>query len=444
MAKKIHIIGAGLAGSECAYQLLSRGFSVILHEMRPKYRTDAHHSGNFAELVCSNSFRSDEWQNNAVGLLHHELRLCGSLIMQAADAHSLPAGSALAVDRQLFSEFITKKLQNMPNLMINTDEISDIKQFGDDFVVIATGPLTSPKLSQAIQELTGMEHLAFFDAIAPIVHLESLDLSQGWLQSRWDKGEGKDYYNFAMNKIQYREFIAQLNNGEKTEFKEWEKNTPYFEGCLPIEVMAMRGVDTLRHGPMKPIGLNDPKEPERRPYAVMQLRMENKLGTLWNMVGFQTKLKHSEQLRIFRTIPGFEKAEFARLGGIHRNSFIKSPQLLSPNLALKTRPNIKFAGQITGVEGYVESTAIGLLAGYFIAKEIHQQETNYPSATTALGALLHHITMNADAKYFQPMNCNYGLFTPLAQAPAKHENKKIIMANRAVADLESWLKTQIK
>ncbi len=437
--RQVHIIGGGLAGCECAHQLVRRGIAVTIHEMRPVVQTPAHHTGLLAELVCSNSFRSDEYLNNAVGLLHHELRLMHSLIMESADNNKLPAGAALAVERNGFAQYITNYMQNHPLITIKNHEISDLNQFGsDDFVVIATGPLTSGNLSNAIQELTQSDKLSFFDAIAPIIHAESLDASQGWMQSRWDKGEGHDYWNFAMNKEQYRAFVGELVAGQKTEFKEWEKDTPYFEGCLPVEVMAERGVDTLRHGPMKPIGLLDPKEPHRRPYAVLQLRMENKLGTLWNMVGFQTKLIYSEQVRIFRQIPGFQGAEFARLGGIHRNSFIKSPELLNPNLSLKTRPHIKFAGQITGVEGYVESTAIGLLAGLNIAREFNNMPAIIPPATTALGALLAHITINANAKTFQPMNCNYGLFTPLPENTQKADKKRDY-AMRAIQDLQETL-----
>ncbi|HEY2070867.1 MAG TPA: methylenetetrahydrofolate--tRNA-(uracil(54)-C(5))-methyltransferase (FADH(2)-oxidizing) TrmFO [Rhizomicrobium sp.] len=428
----IHIIGGGLAGSEAAWQAAQAGARVVLHEMRPVRGTDAHQTDGLAELVCSNSLRSDDWENNAVGLLHEEMRRADSLIMRAADAHKLPAGGALAVDRHGFSGAITAALEGHPNIEIKRKEIAGLPPEEWQSVIIATGPLTSPALAEGIRSLSGEEQLSFFDAIAPIVHHESIDMSVAWMQSRYDKGDGADYINCPMDEPQYRAFIAALIEGEKTEFKEWEKSTPYFEGCLPIEVMAQRGAETLRFGPMKPVGLRDPRV-ERRPFAVVQLRQDNALGTLWNMVGFQTKLKHGEQARVFRTIPGLENAQFARLGGLHRNTFINSPRLLDERLRLKARPSLRFAGQITGVEGYVESAAIGLLAGRFAANET----TAAPPATTALGALLTHITRGADATTFQPMNVNFGLFPELI-GPRGRDRKKA-MSHRAIADLTAWL-----
>jgi methylenetetrahydrofolate--tRNA-(uracil-5-)-methyltransferase len=431
MSDTIHIIGGGLAGSEAAWQAANAGARVVLHEMRPVRGTDAHQTDSLAELVCSNSFRSDDWENNAVGLLHEEMRRCGSLIMRAADAHKLPAGGALAVDRHGFSAEITRAIEGHPNIEIAREEIAGLPPKEWASVVIATGPLTAPALAEAVRALSGEESLSFFDAIAPIAHHESIDMSVAWMQSRYDKGDGADYINCPMDKEQYEAFIAALIGGEKTEFKEWEKSTPYFEGCLPIEVMAERGPETLRFGPMKPVGLCDTRT-GRRPYAVVQLRQDNALGTLWNMVGFQTKLKHGEQTRIFRTIPGLENAQFARLGGLHRNTFINSPALLDEQLRMKADPRLRFAGQITGVEGYVESAAIGLLAGRFAAGEAAT-----PPATTALGALLAHITKGADAKTFQPMNVNFGLFPELAGARGK--DRKKAMSHRALADLDAWL-----
>ena len=431
MTDEIHIVGGGLAGSEAAWQAAQAGARVVLHEMRPVRETDAHQTDGLAELVCSNSLRSDDWENNAVGLLHEEMRRAGSLILRAADAHRLPAGGALAVDRHGFSAAVTAALEAHPNITIRREEIAGLPPEEWPSVVIATGPLTSPALAEAIRTLSGEESLSFFDAIAPIVHRESIDMDKAWMQSRYDKGDGADYINCAMDETQYKAFIAALLEGEKTEFKAWEKSTPYFEGCLPIEVMAARGEETLRFGPMKPVGLRDPRA-ERRPYAVVQLRQDNALGTLWNMVGFQTKLKHGEQTRIFRTIPGLEDAQFARLGGLHRNTFINSPRLLDGTLRLKARPSLRFAGQITGVEGYVESAAIGLLAGRFAAG--HEMP---PPKTTALGALLTHITRGADEKTFQPMNVNFGLFPELKGARGR--DRKKAMSHRALADLESWL-----
>ncbi len=431
MSGTIHIIGGGLAGSEAAWQAANAGARVVLHEMRPVRGTDAHQTDSLAELVCSNSLRSDDWENNAVGLLHEEMRRCGSLIMRAADAHKLPAGGALAVDRHGFSAEITRAIEEHANIEIARGEIAGLPPKDWASVIIATGPLTSPALAEAIRALSGEESLSFFDAIAPIAHHESIDMNVAWMQSRYDKGDGADYINCPMDKEQYEAFIAALIAGEKTEFKDWEKSTPYFEGCLPIEVMAERGAETLRFGPMKPVGLCDTRT-GRRPYAVVQLRQDNALGTLWNMVGFQTKLKHGAQTRIFRMIPGLENAQFARLGGLHRNTFINSPVLLDEQLRLKADPRLRFAGQITGVEGYVESAAIGLLAGRFAAGE-----SIAPPATTALGALIAHITKGADAKTFQPMNVNFGVFPELTGARGK--DRKKAMAHRALADLDGWL-----
>ncbi|MBN9496999.1 MAG: methylenetetrahydrofolate--tRNA-(uracil(54)-C(5))-methyltransferase (FADH(2)-oxidizing) TrmFO [Alphaproteobacteria bacterium] len=439
--KPVHVVGGGLAGSEAAWALAKAGVPVILHEMRPVRGTEAHQTPKFAELVCSNSFRSDEWEANAVGLLHRELRLAGSLVLKAADAHRVPAGAALAVDREGFSQAVTDAIEAEPLIEIRREEVAGLPPEDWGSTIVATGPLTSPALAQAIREATGEDSLAFFDAIAPIVHRDSIDFSKAWFQSRWDKGDGKDYVNCAMDKEQYEAFIAALLAGEKTEFKEWEKDTPYFEGCLPIEVMAERGIETLRFGPMKPVGLRDPAT-ERRPYAVVQLRQDNALGTLFNMVGFQTKLKYGEQSRVFRMIPALENAEFARLGGIHRNTFINSPRLLDPSLRLKARPNLRFAGQVTGVEGYVESAAIGLLAGRFAAAEALGQPFVPPPPVTAFGALLAHITGGGDAKTFQPMNCNFGLFPPLENVPTKgkkHFDRKKAHAHRAAEALDTWL-----
>ena len=438
--KPLHIVGGGLAGSEAAWQAAQTGIPVILHEMRPIRMTEAHQTTGLAELVCSNSLRSDDWENNAVGLLHEEMRRAGSLIMRAADSHKLPAGGALAVDREGFSAAVEAALAAHPLVAIRREEIADPPLDWDN-VIVATGPLTSAALSENLRALTGEESLAFFDAIAPIVERDSIDLTIAWFQSRYDKkgpgGGDADYINCPMNEAQYRGFVAALISGEKTEFKEWEKSTPYFEGCLPIEIMAARGEETLSFGPMKPVGLRDPRT-GRRPYAVVQLRQDNALGTLWNMVGFQTKLKHAEQTRIFRTIPALENARFARLGGIHRNTFLNSPRLLDGELRLKTRPSLRFAGQITGVEGYVESAAMGLLAGRFAAAQARNETIAPPPSTTALGALLAHITKGADAQTFQPMNVNFGLFPPL-EADARGRDRKKLMAHRALADLELWL-----
>jgi methylenetetrahydrofolate--tRNA-(uracil-5-)-methyltransferase len=436
-----HIIGGGLAGSEAAWACAEAGLEVVLHEMRPGRGTFAHQTDGLAELVCSNSFRSDDAMNNAVGLLHEEMRRAGSLIMRMADHHKLPAGGALAVDREGFSQGVTETLARHPLVTLAREEIAELPPADWGPVIVATGPLTSESLGASIARATGETHLAFFDAIAPIVHRDSIDFETAWFQSRYDKpgpgGGNADYINLPLNEDQYRGFVAALLAGEKTDFKEWEKSTPYFEACLPIEVMAARGLETLRFGPMKPVGLSDPRT-ATRPHAVVQLRQDNKLGTLWNMVGFQTKLRHGEQSRIFRTIPGLEKAEFARLGGLHRNTFINSPLLLDAELRLKTRPHIRFAGQVTGVEGYVESAAVGLLAGRFAAAEARGLSHPPPPSTTALGALLAHITGGADAKTFQPMNVNFGLFPPLDKK-VKGKDRKQAMSTRALEDLSAWL-----
>ncbi|MEI9991515.1 MAG: methylenetetrahydrofolate--tRNA-(uracil(54)-C(5))-methyltransferase (FADH(2)-oxidizing) TrmFO [Rhizomicrobium sp.] len=437
MSEKLHIVGGGLAGSEAAWQAAQAGVKVVLHEMRPVRGTEAHVGDGLAELVCSNSFRSDDWENNAVGLLHEEMRRAGSLIMRTADAHRLPAGGALAVDRVPFSETITRELSRHPDIEIVREEVAGLPPESWRSTILATGPLTSPPLAEAVRALTGEESLSFFDAIAPIVNRDSIDFDVCWMQSRYDKGDGADYVNCPMDRAQYEAFIAALLAGDKTDFKEWETSTPYFEGCLPIEVMASRGPETLRFGPMKPVGLSDPRRTER-PYAVVQLRQDNALGTLWNMVGFQTKLKHGEQARIFRMIPGLQNATFARLGGLHRNTFINSPRLLDRQLRLKPRPSLRFAGQVTGVEGYVESAAIGLLAGRFAATELVGGEAIAPPPTTALGALLGHITGGADAKTFQPMNVNFGLF-PEPPPKTKGKDRKRAQSHRALADLEAWL-----
>jgi methylenetetrahydrofolate--tRNA-(uracil-5-)-methyltransferase len=442
--RPVHVIGGGLAGSEAAWQLAEAGVPVVLHEMRPIRKTEAHQTEGLAELVCSNSFRSDEPLTNAVGLLHEEMRRSGSLILTAADKHKVPAGGALAVDRDAFSAEVEAALTNHPLVTIAREEIAGLPPADWDSVVVATGPLTSPALAEAVLGLTGEASLAFFDAIAPIVHTESIDLDVAWFQSRYDKpgpgGTGRDYINCPLDRDQYYAFIAALQAGEKTEFKEWEQNTPYFEGCLPIEVMASRGVETLRWGPMKPIGLTN-KHNGSKPYGVVQLRQDNMLGTLYNMVGFQTKLKYAEQIRIFRTIPGLEKAEFARLGGLHRNTFLNSPKVLDGQLRLKSDPRLRFAGQVTGVEGYVESAAIGLVAGRMAAAERKGDLLSAPPPTTALGALVAHITGGAQAETFQPMNVNFGLFPPLADIPKAKAERKPALARRALADLDGWLGT---
>lgn len=445
--KPIHVIGGGLAGSEAAWQITRAGVPVVLHEMRPVRETDAHLTDGLAELVCSNSFRSDDAENNAVGLLHEEMRRLGSLIMAAGDATKLPAGGALAVDRVAFSNRVTAQLEAEPLVSIERGEVEGLPPQDWDSVIVATGPLTSPALAEAVGKLSGEDYLAFFDAIAPIVHKDSIDFSKAWFQSRYDKpgpgGGTADYINCPLDEDQYKAFITALIEGGKTDFKDWEKSTPYFEGCLPIEVMAERGPETLRFGPMKPVGLTDPRT-DSRPHAVVQLRQDNKLGTLYNIVGFQTKLKYGAQTEIFRMIPGLEKAEFARLGGIHRNTFLNSPRLLDPVLRLKARPNVRFAGQVTGVEGYVESAAIGLLAGRFAAEEKLGITPARPPETTALGALLAHITGGAEAETFQPMNVNFGLFPPLPGDDKKKTRKrgrdrKAAISARALEDLAGWV-----
>jgi len=435
MTQDVHIIGGGLAGSEAAWQLAEAGLKVRLSEMRGGgHMTPAHETDRLAEMVCSNSFRSDDAENNAVGLLHQEMRALNSLIMAAADQHRVPAGSALAVDREAFAAEVSVRLAAHPNIEVVRERVDALPASGT--TIIATGPLTAPGLAGAIAKVTGSDALAFFDAIAPIIHRDSIDMDVCWMAARWDKG-GKDYINCPMDKAQYDAFVAALNDGEKTEFKEWEKDTPYFEGCMPIEVMASRGVETLRYGPMKGVGLDNPRT-GRWPYAVVQLRQDNALGTLWNIVGFQTKLKHGEQVRIFRTIPGLENAEFARLGGIHRNSFIRSPELLDGELRLKAMPHIRFAGQITGCEGYVESAAIGLLAARFAAAEAQGCTLPAPPPETALGALLGHITGGAEAETYQPMNVNFGLMPPIEGRTRKADRKRMY-TDRARAALKDWL-----
>jgi methylenetetrahydrofolate--tRNA-(uracil-5-)-methyltransferase len=447
MTYDVHIIGGGLAGSEAAWQLGRRGFRVRLSEMRgpgPDWageRSPAHQGDGLAELVCSNSFRSDDSDKNAVGLLHHEMRRCDSLIMAAAATAEVPAGSALAVDRDVFSAEVEARLAALPNVTIVRERIDALPEAG--MTIVATGPLTAESLAGSIGRATGAESLAFFDAIAPIVYHESIDMDVCWMASRWDKGETKDYINCPMDREQYLAFHQGLVEGEKTAFKEWEANTPYFDGCMPIEVMAERGVDTLRFGPMKPVGLDNPHwaTPEhpngRWPYAVVQLRQDNKLGTIWNMVGFQTKLKHAEQVKLFRTIPGLENAEFARLGGLHRNTFLNSPVLLDRTLRLKSAPHVRFAGQITGCEGYVESASIGLLAGLMASAELAGREWQAPPRSTALGALLSHITGDAEAETYQPMNINFGLFPPLHDV--KKKARKEAYTGRAKDEIAPWL-----
>ena len=463
--KPVHIVGGGLAGSEAAWQVAQAGVPVVLHEMRPVRGTEAHKTEGLAELVCSNSFRSDDAETNAVGVLHAEMRLAGSLIMASGDANQVPAGGALAIDRDGFSNAVTAKLEAHPLITIEREEINGLPPAEWDLAIVATGPLTSSSLANSIVEHTGSDSLAFFDAIAPIIHFDSINMDVAWFQSRYDKvgpgGTGKDYINCPMDKEQYEAFIAALQDGQKTEFKEWE-GTPYFDGCLPIEVMAERGVETLRHGPMKPMGLTNAHNPTVKAYAVVQLRQDNALGTLYNMVGFQTKLRHGEQTRIFRTIPALENAEFARLGGLHRNTYINSPTLLDGTLQLKSRPGLRFAGQITGCEGYVESAAIGLLAGRFAAAQRLGQDMTPPPSTTAFGSLLGHITgghiVSDDEpgkRSFQPMNINFGLFPPLdAGTKLKPEGfegrfrgkdkaiaKKRALSARALADCRAWLET---
>ncbi len=438
--RTVHVIGGGLAGSEAAWQLARQHVPVVLHEMRPQQGTEAHQTASLAELVCSNSFRSDDAEFNAVGLLHAEMRRAQSIILHCADRHKLPAGGALAVDREGFASAVTEALSHHPLIRIERKEVTSLPQTSDP-VIIATGPLTSASLTEQILSLTGAEQLAFFDAIAPIVYHETLNQEQVWRQSRYDKvgpeGDGADYINCPLEKTEYLAFIEALLAAPTTDFKEWEKNTPYFEACLPIEVMAARGIDTLRYGPMKPVGLTNPHT-GKRPYAVLQLRQDNALGTLYNLVGFQTKIKYAEQTKVLRLIPGLERAEFARLGGLHRNTFINSPSLLDSTLRLKKAPHLRFAGQITGVEGYVESAAIGLLAGLFAGAEVRQTVQPAPPATTALGALLHHITGGAAASSFQPMNVNFGLFPPV-DAQLRGRERKKAFTQRATQDLGGWL-----
>jgi methylenetetrahydrofolate--tRNA-(uracil-5-)-methyltransferase len=455
--KAIHIVGGGLAGAEAAWQAAQSGVPVVLHEMRPERGTAVHKSEKLAELVCSNSFRSDDSTLNAVGLLHHEMRRLGSLVMAAADANQVPAGGALAVDREGFSAAVTAGIERHPLIEVKRGEIDEPPAEWDS-AIVATGPLTSPALAEAIRARTGEQALAFFDAIAPIVHKDSIDFSIAWFQSRYDKsgpgGSGADYVNCPLSRAEYERFIAAVNAAEKIEFKEWE-GTPYFDGCLPIEVMAARGLETLRHGPMKPFGLTNPHKAEKL-HAVVQLRQDNKLGTLFNMVGFQTKLRHGEQTRVFRTIPGLQDAEFARLGGLHRNTYLDAPKLLDGTLRLKADPQLRFAGQITGCEGYVESAGIGLLAGRFAAAERCLERPRVPPPTTALGALLAHVTgghletIDTGPRSYQPMNINFGLFPPLDEEPRKPTGgklrkpsralaKKEALTRRAKADLEAWL-----
>ncbi|MEW6020311.1 MAG: methylenetetrahydrofolate--tRNA-(uracil(54)-C(5))-methyltransferase (FADH(2)-oxidizing) TrmFO, partial [Pseudomonadota bacterium] len=429
--KPVHVVGGGLAGSEAAWQIAQAGVPVILHEMRPVRGTDAHQTDQLAELVCSNSFRADDWTGNAVGLLHAEMRALDSIIMACGDAHQVPAGGALAVDREGFSAAVTARLMAHPNITVERGEVAGLPPAEWDSVIVSTGPLTSPALSQAILDLTGEGQLSFFDAIAPIVNLESVNMDVAWRQSRYDKagpgGDAAAYINCPMTRDEYEAFIDALLAGPKSEFKDWE-NVPYFDGCLPIEVMAERGRETLRHGPMKPVGLTNAHKPEEKPYAVVQLRQDNALGTLWNMVGFQTKLKHGAQTEIFRMIPGLEKAVFARLGGLHRNTFINSPRLLDGSLRLKAQPRLRFAGQVTGVEGYVESAAVGLLAGRFAAAERLGRALAPPPATTAMGGLIGHITgghLDGGAGSFQPMNINYGLLPPLESPKRDAEGRRL-------------------
>ncbi len=461
MTQHLHIIGAGMAGSEAAWQAVNAGIPVVLHEMRPQVGTEAHKTGGFAELVCSNSFRSDDAEQNAVGLLHWEMRRAGSLIMTLADRHKVPAGGALAVDREAFSEDATETLKRHPLVTVEYGEIDGLPPADWAHVIISTGPLTSPALAQAIRTLTGEDQLAFFDAIAPIVHRETIDMNVAWFQSRYDKvgpgGTGKDYINCPMDREQYAAFVQALMDGEKTDFKEWEKSTPYFSGCLPIEVMADSGVETLRHGPMKPRGLTNAHNPAVKPYAVVQLRQDNKLGTLYNMVGFQTKLKYADQVKVFRTIPGLENAEFARLGGLHRNTFLNSPRVLDKQLQLKADPRLRFAGQVTGVEGYVESAAMGLMAGRMAAAQIKGEVFTVPPPTTAHGALINHITgghietTDSRGSSFQPMNVNFGLFPPIDKIKAVNGKRlthteqaaarKRAYTQRAMNEFDIWLGT---
>ena len=445
MTQTVHIVGGGMAGSEAAWQAANMGVEVVLHEMRPKTGTFAHQTEHLAEMVCSNSFRSDDDEQNAVGLLHWEMRAAGGLIMQMADAHALPAGGALAVDRDAFAQGVTERLLAHPKIRLSRDEIRALPDQGN--WIIATGPLTSDALGQAIARETGTDALAFFDAIAPIVYFDSVDMSKAWFQSRYDKGETEAertaYLNCPMTREQYEAFIDALLAADKTVFHEGE-TAGYFDGCLPIEVMAERGRETLRHGPMKPVGLTNPHAPDVKAHAVVQLRRDNALGTLYNIVGFQTKMKYGAQASVFKMIPGLENASFARLGGIHRNTFLNSPTLLDDRLRLRSRPHIRFAGQITGVEGYVESAAMGLLAGRMAAAEILGHPVAAPPRETAMGALVHHITGGAEAKTFQPMNVNFGLFPPIEARGGRRGRRDRYKAytDRAKAAFSDWLRAE--
>ena len=439
------IIGGGLAGAEAAWQCAQLGVAVTLYEMRPHTPTEVHKTEHLAELVCSNSFRSDDHTNNAVGVLHQEMRLMDSLIMRMADGHAVPAGGALAVDREGFSNAVHDAITAHARITLKRQEINTLKDFVDVPTIIATGPLTAPALAQEIRALTGEDALAFFDAIAPIVYRHSVDMDKAWYQSRYDKGDGKDYINCPLDAQQYADFIAAMLDAEKTQFHQWEADTPYFSGCMPIEVMAERGVDTPRFGPMKPVGLTDPNS-GKRPYAVVQLRQDNALGTLYNLVGFQTKMKHAEQVRVLQMIPALAHAEFARLGGLHRNTFICAPRLLDGGLRLKTQPNLRFAGQITGVEGYVESAAIGGLCGRMVAGEFLGEDFTPPPPETAHGALLAHITGGADSALFQPMNINFGLFPPppdgvlgAVKGKQKKQAGRAYLAENALRGMAGWL-----
>ena len=454
--KQVHVIGGGMAGCEAAWAVANAGVPVVLHEMRPVVKTHAHRTEGLAELVCSNSFRSDDHEQNAVGLLHEEMRQMGSLIMEVAKHHQVPAGGALAVDRDGFSDEVTRRINQHPLISIERGEIAGLPPEDWDNVIVATGPLTSPALAQAVLDLTGESSLAFFDAIAPIIHRETINMDVAWFQSRYDKvgpgGTGKDYINCPMDRAQYEAFVQALNDGEKGDFKEWEKDTPYFNGCLPIEVMAERGPETLRHGPMKPMGLTNAHNPTVKAYAVVQLRQDNALGTLFNMVGFQTKLKYADQVRVFRTIPGLENAEFARLGGLHRNTFLNSPKVLDQQMRLKAMPRLRFAGQITGVEGYVESAAMGIMAGHMAAAERLGNSFTIPPVTTACGALINHITgghlevTEGKQSSFQPMNINFGLMPPPPEEATrgmkradKAVGRKMGYTQRAKEDFKAWL-----
>ncbi len=451
--RPVHIVGAGLAGSEAAWQVAEAGVPVVLHEMRPHRMTAAHQSGGFAELVCSNSFRSDDHLGNAVGLLHEEMRRSGSLIMGVGEVHKLPAGGALAVDRDAFSDAVTLLLSQHPLITVEYGEVTGLPPAEWGNTIIATGPLTADSLAQAILAETGEDSLAFFDAIAPIVYHDSIDFDQAWMQSRYDKGDGADYINCPLDEEQYNAFIQALIDADQTEFKDFEKDTPYFESCLPIEVMAARGPQTLRFGPMKPVGLTNPHNPKVKAHAIVQLRQDNAHGSLYNMVGFQTKMKYGAQTDVFRMIPGLQKARFARLGGIHRNTFINSPKLLDGQLRLNSRPDLRFAGQIMGVEGYVESAALGLIAGRMAAAQAKGETLAPPPATTALGALVEHVTggfISGPKAKFQPMNVNFGLFPPVENLVMKNQDgsrakgkqktrvKRRAMAERALADIGKW------